>query len=133
IQASQQAERATREADVAEKIAAFLVGLFRVPDPSEARGNDVTAREILDRGAARITGDLEVQPRVRARLMLTMSGVYRNLGIYENARPLVEHALETLNHLAPEGDLDVATALDSKGSLLKELGKMKEAKEAYGQ
>ena len=65
--------------------------------------------------------------------MLTMSGVYRNLGLFKDARPLVEHALQTLDSLAPDGDLDVATALDSKGNLLKELDKIKEAKEAYEQ
>ena len=31
-----------------------MVGLFDVSNPSEARGNSITAREILDRGAAKV-------------------------------------------------------------------------------
>ncbi len=131
LQTSQQADRATREAAVAETVTDFLVGLFRVSDPSEARGNTITAREILDRGAATIRNNLETQPRVRARLMVTMASVYKNLGLYKSAQPLVESALETLGPVAPNGDLDVATALDSKGSFLKETGHFREARVAF--
>ena len=44
-------DRATQEAETAQQVSDFLVGLFRVADPSEARGNSITAREILDKGA----------------------------------------------------------------------------------
>jgi hypothetical protein len=44
----------------------FLVRLFQVSDPSEARGDTVTAREILDHGAAQIEADLRSQGEVQA-------------------------------------------------------------------
>ena len=59
-----------------------LVNLFRVTDPSEARGNSVTAREMLDMGAARIDQELAKQPAIQATLMDTLGTVYVGLGLY---------------------------------------------------
>ena len=42
---------------------AFLVDLFRTSDPSEARGNSLTAREVLDKGATRVATQLTSQPQ----------------------------------------------------------------------
>ena len=47
-------DRANREAQTAQRVISFLVGLFNISDPSEARGNAITAREVLDRGATTI-------------------------------------------------------------------------------
>jgi eukaryotic-like serine/threonine-protein kinase len=49
-----QLRRITRERDRADRISAFMTGMFKVSDPSEARGNSVTAREILDKAAKQI-------------------------------------------------------------------------------
>ena len=62
--------------------------LVLVADPDEARGNSITAREILDKGAETIREDLHDQPHVQGRLMRTMGEVYRKLGLYDAARPL---------------------------------------------
>jgi hypothetical protein len=35
----------------AQRIANFMKGMFKVSDPSEAPGNSITAREILDNGS----------------------------------------------------------------------------------
>ena len=52
IRATEAEKVAVREAETARQTADFLIELFRVSDPSEARGNSITAREILDKGAA---------------------------------------------------------------------------------
>ncbi len=67
----------------------------RVLDLSEVggRGNSVTAREMLDRGAERIRGDLAEDPLVQAQLMRTMGEVYREMGLFAQAQPLLEQAL----------------------------------------
>ena len=58
-----QAEREIRKkAEDARQISDFLVSLFEVPDPSEERGNTITARDILDRGAEKIERELPDQP-----------------------------------------------------------------------
>jgi eukaryotic-like serine/threonine-protein kinase len=96
-------DRADLEAAASKNVSDFLVGLFRVSDPSEARGNSITAREILDQGRARIDTGLAGQPVLQARLLQTMGEVYEALGLYSRARPLFQQALESRRHeLGPE-------------------------------
>jgi tetratricopeptide (TPR) repeat protein/tRNA A-37 threonylcarbamoyl transferase component Bud32 len=90
VQARQAAELSRRQGD---EIAAFLTDLFRVSDPGEARGSTVTARELLDQGARRVRRDLRGQPPVQARLLDTIGQVYFKLGLYGEARPLLEDGL----------------------------------------
>ena len=61
----QERDRARREAETAQQVSKFLVNLFEDADPSQSRGETVTAREILDRGAERISRELGKQPAVR--------------------------------------------------------------------
>ena len=91
--AERQRIRAEAETETARQTTAFLVDLFRVSDPSEARGNSITAREMLDKGANRIDTELADQPAIQATLMDTVGTVYMRLGLYDQARPLLEGAL----------------------------------------
>jgi non-specific serine/threonine protein kinase/serine/threonine-protein kinase len=106
------AERAARqEARTAREISDFLVGLFEVSDPGEARGDTVTAREILDDGARAIRTELGSEPAVRARLLETMGTVYQKLGLYEDAAALLEDALAIRRTRAPANPAEVARTL----------------------
>ena len=88
------AERAARaDADTARQVSDFLVELFEVSDPGVAKGETVTARELLDRGTARITTELAEEPLVRARVESVVGDIYRKLGLYDPAQPLLEDAL----------------------------------------
>jgi serine/threonine-protein kinase len=111
VRIGREADRANREARAASEVAQFLVGLFRVSDPGEARGNTITAREILDRGAARIEGGLAGEPLVQARLQHTMGVVYTALGLYAPARELLARALATRERLLGGDHPDVAASL----------------------
>lgn len=84
--------RIARERDVAARIAAFMSGMFRVADPSEARGNQITAREILDKASAQIDSGLAGDPETQTQMMMVMGGVYENLGLYERAETLYRQA-----------------------------------------
>jgi serine/threonine protein kinase len=117
VRARREARRASQEAEAARQVSDFLVGLFRVADPGEARGNTTTARELLDRGAARIEQDLRTQPVVQARLMSAMGRVYDNLGLYDQAVRLHESALATRRGLAGDENLDVAESLVALGNV----------------
>jgi len=49
-------------------VSAFLADLFKLSDPEENRGNQVTARELLDSGARRLqarAAGFSRQPRLR--------------------------------------------------------------------
>ncbi len=101
--ANREATRANLEAASAVQVADFLTGLFRVSDPSEGRGRAITAREVLDKGAAHIESELTHDPILQARLLLTMGDVYRNLGLLDRAEQLLEQSVSIrLQELGPE-------------------------------
>ena len=104
---------ARQESETSRQVASFLTNLFRVSDPSEARGNTVTAREILDRGAERIGRDLAAEPLVQAQLMRTMGSVYREMGLYAQAQPLLEGAIALQRaRLAPDNPELLSSAFE---------------------
>jgi len=115
---AKRAERtATSEARTAQEVSDFLVTLFEVSDPGEARGNTITAREILDRGAERIESELQGQPLIQARLMETISATYEQLGLFDPALANAEIALAIREKELGSEHKDVARSLQSLGSL----------------
>lgn len=88
-----QARRIARERDRAEAVTTFLSGLFTSADPASTRGDTVTVRDLLDRGAERVRAELNAQPAVQATLMETIGEVYANLGLYQPAVSLLEDAV----------------------------------------
>jgi len=126
------AEKSARlEAGTARQISEFLVALFQVADPSEAKGSSVTAREILDKGSHKIRTELKDQPLIQARLMDTIGNVYVSLGLFKRAEALLEKALQTRESRLPSGHPDVATALNSLALLYKNQGRYAAAEPLY--
>jgi eukaryotic-like serine/threonine-protein kinase len=91
--AAQQRERAEHERARAEEVSSFLVNLFKLSDPEENRGNQVTARELLDSGAKRLQAGLQDQPETKAALLSTVGAVYDSLGQFKDALPILDEAL----------------------------------------
>jgi serine/threonine-protein kinase len=119
--------QAVQARDEATSVVEFLVDLFEVSDPGEARGNTITAREILEKGAKEIEQGLEEQPLIRARMMETIGTVYRKLGLYKNALPLLERALE-INEARLDADSPrLAETLLSVAMLYDDQGRYEEA------
>ncbi|MEM7584160.1 MAG: tetratricopeptide repeat protein [Acidobacteriota bacterium] len=85
----------------AEDTLQFLVELFEVSDPNAdtARGQALTAREILERGAIKLEDEYERGPLTRARLMDTLGQIYLNLHQPEAAVPLIREAWVLREHL----------------------------------
>jgi tetratricopeptide (TPR) repeat protein len=115
--ARRQTARAEAEAETAKQTTKFMVDLFKISDPSEARGNTVTAREMLDKGAARIDRELAQQPAIQATLMDTVGTVYMGLGLYREARPLLDRAVEQRRGLAAADPAVVGDSLSHLGEL----------------
>ncbi|MGB8693235.1 MAG: toll/interleukin-1 receptor domain-containing protein [Steroidobacteraceae bacterium] len=91
-EAVRQRRLAEQKSLTAQRTTGFLVSLFKVSDPSEARGNSITAREILDRGATQIDTALRDEPQVRAELLVALGEVYTGLGLYAPAANLLGQA-----------------------------------------
>lgn len=105
----------------AEQVSAFLLDAFAVIRPERSRGREVTAAELLERGAERLAA-LDGQPRLQAKLMLTIGQAYRQLGVFDKARPLLEAAVATTRQLDGDRALALAAPLDQLASLEHELG-----------
>ncbi len=129
--AQKQTIRAEAEADAARRTTDFLIDLFRVLDPSEARGNTVTAREMLDKGAARIDSELSKRPDIQAALMDTVGTVYMGLGLYTQARPLLERAASTRHRLRDSEPEALAESLNHLADLQREQAEYEAAEKAY--
>ncbi len=85
---------AEREAQTSQRTTDFMVQLFDVVDPGEARGRSVTAYEILERGVGQIH-QLNDAPEVQTTLLETMGRVFTGLGLYGRAEALLTEALNT--------------------------------------
>lgn len=107
-------QRARIEAETSKQVSDFMVGLFRVSDPNTSRGNTITAREILDRGAQRIGTDLKATPRVQGKLLHTMGAVYKNLGLYDQAADAMTQAIAAREQGAPD---ELEMSLDELGDI----------------
>jgi tetratricopeptide (TPR) repeat protein len=116
--AQRQTVRAEAEARTSQETTRFLVDLFKISDPSEARGNTVTAREMLDKGASRVDRELAKEPAIQARLMDTLGTVYMGLGLFNQARPLIDRAVATRRGLQGVDPLDLSDSLSHQGDLL---------------
>lgn len=129
-----QSQRVARERDIAatertraEQVSSFLVELFELSDPTKSRGNQVTARELLDIGARRVGLGLNDQPSTRATLLGTIGQVYASLGLYRDAVGLQREALASRTKLYGNRHPQVATALAALGETLLEEGSLDEA------
>jgi len=122
VRLAHQRDEIRAERDKALEIRGFLEEVFSGSDPSEARGETVTAREILDKGAARVMAKLEGQPETQAALALTIGKVYVSLGLNDRARPLLSQSLALRQGLYGNAHPDVAESLLVLAALDQESG-----------
>jgi eukaryotic-like serine/threonine-protein kinase len=123
-------DRANQEAATAKRVSDFLVGLFKVSDPSESRGTTLTAREILTKGAQQLDS-LRDQPTVQARLEETIGTVDTGLGLYADAQPLLENALQTRKRVVGEDNPETLASANALANLYWFQGKYHEAEPLY--
>jgi len=128
---SAQAARTAREAEAKSRVTEFLIGLFKVSDPAEGRGRTITARELLDAGAARVEAGLRDEPETQAVLRMAIGGAYFNLGLYAEAERQLTQALETrLRQLGPEHPDTLRSRSDLANAYLRQ-GGLAEAEALY--
>lgn len=120
----------TRETE-AREVADYLTSIFQVSDPNVSRGDTVTARELLDRGADRIRSSFPDQPLVRARLMHTIGTIHRQLGLLDEAEQLLREALELRQTELGPDQLEVADDVAQLAIVLAEQGRYDEAEPLF--
>ncbi|URI06734.1 serine/threonine protein kinase [Aquincola tertiaricarbonis] len=132
-EARAQAELALTEAATARSVQAFLESVFMTntghqDDPEAARRT--TARELLDRGAARIERELADVPEAQLRLNQTMQEMYIHMGLNERATALQRRSLALAMRLH---GADSAQAIEARTSLGKSLIEMNQRDEGREQ
>lgn len=120
-------DRANREAETSKRVSAFMTNMFKVSDPSQARGNSVTAREILDKASRDIHTGLSTDPEVQAQMMHVMGGVYDNLGLYPQAQSLFTDAIEIRRRVLGPEHPDTLRSMSRLSGALREQGRYAEA------
>ncbi len=116
------ANRITAERDIAieekektEEVVQFVTSLFLAADPAQARGTDITARELLDAGMQKIETEMSGRPAVQATMKRVLGGVYYELGEHEDATRLLQEAVDTHSAVYGEQHLETAESWLAKG------------------
>lgn len=128
---AEQRDVALGEQRKSAEVVRFVTGLFEVSDPSESRGEEISARDLLDQGARDIQSRLAGQPEVQATLMRVLGEVYYSLGAAEQAEELLNDALQRLESLYGPESVDVATAKLALGLVIQDRGEIDEADAYY--
>jgi serine/threonine protein kinase/tetratricopeptide (TPR) repeat protein len=120
-------DRANREAETSKRVSQFMASMFKVADPHQARGNTITAREILDKASKDIHTGLAKDPEVQAQMMHLMGGVYDNLGLYPQAQSLFANAVEIRKRVLGPENADTLKSMHGLCRPLREQGQYVEA------
>jgi eukaryotic-like serine/threonine-protein kinase len=115
----------TSQARVAEQSAAkerevknFLVGLFQVSDPAQSRGREISARELLDRGARRADSALAKTPDLQSELLHVLGTIHSELGLLGRADTLLGRAVLLSRSVHGERSPELAARLTDWGTVL---------------
>lgn len=108
-------DRAETEAETSRAVTAFLVSVFGGSDPTRTLGDTLRARDLLERGRARVDEELADQPVVRASLLQALGEVYTSLGRHETADTLLQEAAALRVEMFGEDDPAVAESFAAIG------------------
>ncbi|MEM1013346.1 MAG: tetratricopeptide repeat protein [Planctomycetota bacterium] len=93
--AEQQRQEAERQAAIAEETNDFLVGMFDEANPANARGDEITVIEVVERAVDDLGDRFENRPLVKAVLQTSLGEVLFRVGRYPQATTLFEETLDT--------------------------------------
>jgi serine/threonine-protein kinase len=120
-----QRDLARAEAAKSAEVVDFMLELFESSDPAAVQRNDVTARDLLERGVERVRTQFADQPAVRAELMTSMADAYNGIGLPRESTPLLQEVVDLRRRLGEPRAL--AGALIVQAGLLRQGGDRDEA------
>jgi tetratricopeptide (TPR) repeat protein len=127
-EAIEQRKLAEKRTITAERTLDFVKSMFKLADPEEASGASITAREIVDRGAARLDSpELNREPMVKAELGVTLADVYGALGLYHKSDSLIRRTF-SIEHGEPA---TLARQLNAFGQSQLRLGEYEQAERTF--
>ncbi len=114
VEARKEAARAQQEAQRAHAVQAFLLDLFKANSTTQAdpqAAQRTTARDLLDRGAARIDAALADVPQSRLEVMGTLGDMYAQLGLNAQASQMQSRRVELARRTFGNRDARLAQVL----------------------
>jgi serine/threonine-protein kinase len=120
-QIARERDRARAEALKAQTVRSFLTDLLSAATPGAEPG-EVTVREIVDRGADRISRDLAGDPETAASMQATLGRIYSGLGSYDRAAPLLTRSLVQRRTLHSADHPEIAESLHALAVLARHRG-----------
>ncbi len=128
INANIQVNKLAVEQNNIKQVNNFLVDLFTATDPNTAKGDTLTAFDLLQRGTEKISTELEDQPLVQAKLMHVIGSAYHNLGDYVKAEMMLRKALLSREKAGENTSRELVFTLLDLARTLQETSDLKEAK-----
>jgi serine/threonine-protein kinase len=93
LQIQGERDRARAEAQKSEEVTSFLMDLFEASAPTEALGDTITARTLLNRGLERANA-LQDQPEIQAQMFDVVGQIHGRLGRYEESEAVLRRAVQ---------------------------------------
>jgi tetratricopeptide (TPR) repeat protein len=138
-EAVRQREEARRQGQTTKEVAHFLTELFQTSDPiglharglrgAREKGDELTARKLLDAGAKRVPQLKD--PAVKAAMLDTLGNVYRSLGDFAKAEPMLTEGLRIREQTLGKDHEDTASSLHHLAWLRHDQGQYREAEDLY--
>ncbi|MBN2562642.1 MAG: serine/threonine protein kinase [Phycisphaerae bacterium] len=128
VEAAGERERASAEKQTTDEITSFLLkDMLAAADPYEAKGIDVTMREVLDQASKHVGTSFAGRPRIEAAFRERIGRTYHSLGDYGDAEPHFRAAFGIREHLLDEDPGGFAETLCDLASVLGDKGQYDEA------
>jgi len=108
---------AAREARSAEAVRDFLIGLFQQAEPTRGSAGTMPVKDLLDLARRSVGTGLGREPETRAELLDVLGDIYAELGLYEQAKPVLLEALELRRRIDGPRHPRTADALASLADL----------------
>jgi len=131
VATSWQARRARQAASEAMAVSRFLRSIFEEASPLQARGDSVTAAEMLQRATAGIDSQFAGQPDMRVQMLLTVGEIQRDLGSYARADSAVQRAAAIADSMGRR-DLTRVAATAMRAELARVRGDFPRADSLFG-
>ena len=117
-----QTREAVAQARRAEVIQKFLLSLFRSNTPSVSEGHEVTAKDLLASGSARVDAELKDQPFALATLHSELGDILGEMGDDKLALEHLDRALAGFAALKESDSREALEALFRRGTILMDQG-----------
>lgn len=128
------ANEAKDEADTATRAVNLLLRFFKDVDPVRGRASNLLASELLRRNAAGWLGDeLAGKSGLAAQLYTVLGQLYKNLGMFHEAEPILQKALEAHERKEELDLLKLAQCRHALAYVLQRLGRFAEAEIQFEQ